>query len=84
MSNTIRLAIEVSRYMRRVMRELFQDGAGIPIGSSSFITEGDGGIIDELSPDSAAWEWVNAVLMLLRAVDGILENAEDEINEQDL
>jgi len=82
MSNRVRIAIEVSRYMRRLMRELFQDGAGIPIHVLPALLEEDDagpGIIDSLPVDSDAWAWANAVLMCLRALNGILENAEEEI-----
>ena len=81
MSNSVRIAIEVSRYMRRLMRDLFQDGSGIPIGTTPFFLEDEdtAGIIDEFDVDSSAWEWANAVLMFMRALHGILENAENEI-----
>lgn len=83
MTNTVRIAIEVSRYMRRVMRELFRDGAGLPIEAVSYLVEEEdaSGVVDELAIDSDAWQWANAVLMLLRALHGILENAEEEITE---
>lgn len=80
MSNSVRIAIEVSRFMRRLMRDLFLDGSGIGITDTLYL-EGDGdevGIIDEFDPSSAQWEWANAVLMLLRTFYGILENAESE------
>lgn len=84
MSNSVRLAIEVSRYMRRLIRELFQEGSGIPIGTAAYLLEdGDSpGIIDEFDVDSSAWQWANAVLMFMRALNGILENAEDEITDE--
>lgn len=82
MSDTVRIAIEVSRYMRRLMRELFEDGAGIPIDTiATLLPEGESepGLIDEIAVDSDAWIWANAVLMFMRTLNGILENAEDEI-----
>lgn len=82
-NNNIRLAIEVSKYMRRLMRELFLGGAGIPIDQVAYLTEDeDTGIIDGLDPSSDEWQWVNAALMLMRTIYGILENAEGEINEE--
>lgn len=84
MTNSVRLAIEVSRYMRRIMRELFQEGAGFQIGTAAYLVddEGDPGVIDELDVDSSAWQWANAVLMFMRALNGILENAEEEIMDE--
>jgi len=82
MSNSVRIAIEVSQYMRRLMRELFREGAGIPIETVAFfLEEGEEspGIVDDLPVDSDVWQWANAVLILMRTLNGILENAEEEI-----
>lgn len=84
MSNSVRIAIEVSRYMRRLMRELFRDGAGIPIEALPMLLgeeDTTAGIIDDLDVDSSAWQWANAVLMFMRALNGILENAEENLDE---
>lgn len=50
------------------------------IHESGYLSDEQGvGIIDEFSPETDGWEWANAVLMLLRTLHGILENAEQEI-----
>lgn len=82
-NNNVRLAVEVSAYIRRVMRELFRDGSGVDITTTAFLMEDDEpGLIDEMSPETAEWQWANAVLMLMRAVYGILEAAESELDEE--
>ena len=85
MQNNVRLAIEVSQYIRRIIGELFEEGAGFNIGNTAFliVDEDHGmgaGIIDELDRDTDEFKWANAVLMLFRTLYGILENAEEELN----
>lgn len=78
----IELAIEVSRYIRRLLRELFQAGSGVPIDEVAYMLDDEEtGIIDELDLETDEWQWVNAVLMLMRTIHGILENAETVIEE---
>lgn len=81
MTNNVRLAIEVSRYLRRVIRELFRTGAGVDIDDVLLndLMDTETGLIDEFSSDSEAWDWINTVLMLFRTIHGILENAEEEL-----
>lgn len=80
-NRNIRIAIEVSRYMRRLMRDLFRVGAGVDINVVAYLSEDeDTGVIDEFAPDTDEWEWANSVLMLLRTMYGILENAETEMD----
>lgn len=82
MSNNIRIAIEVSRFIRRLAQNLFRDGSGVEIYDSGYLSDEQGvGIIDEFDPTTNEWEWANAVLMLLRTIHGILENAENEIDD---
>lgn len=80
----IRLAIEVSMFIRRHIRELFRAAAGMDVSDTAFLAEDiELGIIDELPNDSEAFRWINAVLMLMRTVYGILENAESIIEEEE-
>lgn len=85
MSNTIKMAIEVSRYLRRVTKLLFEAGAGVHI--DNLLLEEDNidtgtGIIDAFAADTVEWDWMNSVLMLLRTINGILEDAENSITEE--
>lgn len=78
--NSVRIAIEVSRYMRRLMRDLFRAGAGVDINIVAYLSdEEQTGVIDEFDIATDEWEWANAVLMLMRTLYGILENAENEM-----
>lgn len=84
MTNNVRLAIEVSRYLRRVIRMLFQAGAGVDIDAVLLNEMETGtGLIDEFSPESDEWDWINSVLMLFRTIHGILEAAEAEENNNE-
>ncbi len=78
MSSNIRLAIEVSAYFRRAISLLFLRGAGLEVTSVAYLLtdEGDPSIVDGFDLDSPEWDWANSVLMLMRTIYGILEDAE--------
>lgn len=83
--NNVRIAIEVSMFLRRALRELFQAGSGVNINTVAYMDDDvELGIIDGLDHNSDEWQWMNAVLMLMRTLHGILESAESEIDEESL
>lgn len=73
-----RVAVDI---VRRAA-QLFYDGTGIAIEPLEDLLPNDDGLIDEIPMDSDAYMWANHLLLFVRTVHGIIQNAllEDELN----
>jgi hypothetical protein len=73
---TIDIVKKVAEELVAQASNLFLHGAGIPIDQDeNYDPAGMDGIIDDLDGDSETFRWANAVLMFLRFVKGVLNNA---------
>lgn len=78
---SINILKRAAEEIAREAADLFLQGAGIPIVTDENLDPlEEMGIIDELGNDTPAFRWVNAVLMFLRTVNGILNNSIDRSN----
>lgn len=77
-NNQISLSLRTVLEIIEDTQNFFRRGSGLDITTDENNDLDAPGIIDELSPDTPAYQYVNDFLFFLRFVNGILNNAIDE------